>query len=137
MPIGTSMSPLFLIFPASAKTFVPGLSSVPYFLYSEAPFKIIHAIFAKVSTLLILVGLPHNPDCAGNGGRMRGIPRSPSIDAISAVSSPQTNAPAPSFMCNLNLKFVPKILSPKKPFASASAIAFLRWRIASGYSARQ
>ncbi len=38
------------------------------------------------------------PDVAGNGGRERGIPRLPSIEPISAVSSPQTNAPAPSRM---------------------------------------
>ena len=35
-------------------------------------------------------------DCAGNGGRGLGIPRFPSMEFISAVSSPQTKAPAPS-----------------------------------------
>ena len=33
---------------------------------------------------------------AGKGGRGTGIPRLPSIEASRAVSSPQTNAPAPS-----------------------------------------
>ena len=55
----------------------------------------IHGMAASVSTLLMLVGLPQSPELAGNGGRGRGIPRSPSIEAISAVSSPQTKAPAP------------------------------------------
>jgi len=44
----------------------------------------------------MLVGLFHNPDSAGKGGRFVGIPRLPSIEAISAVSSPHTKAPAPS-----------------------------------------
>ena len=48
---------------------------------------------AQVSTLLILVGLPHRPRCAGNGGRGIGWPRRPSMLRISAVSSPHTNAP--------------------------------------------
>ena len=52
-------------------------------------------MLAKVSTLLSTVGLPHRPLTAGNGGRGRGSPRLPSMEAISAVSSPQTNAPAP------------------------------------------
>ncbi len=46
-------------------------------------------------TLLLLVGLPHTPFTAGKGGRGRGSPRLPSMEAISAVSSPHTNAPAP------------------------------------------
>ena len=41
-------------------------------------------------------GLAPKPSLAGNGGRGRGMPRQPSSDAISAVSSPQTKAPAPS-----------------------------------------
>ena len=41
------------------------------------------------------MGLPHRPLSVGYGGRTRGWPRSPSIEWIRAVSSPQTNAPAP------------------------------------------
>jgi hypothetical protein len=44
------------------------------------------------------VGLPQRPDTAGKGGRGRGSPRLPSIEARRAVSSPQTKAPAPSLM---------------------------------------
>ena len=42
-----------------------------------------------------------------------GIPRSPSIDAIRADSSPQTNAPAPSLICKTNEKSVPIMFLPK------------------------
>ena len=44
---------------------------------------------ASVSTLFTTVGLPKTPTTAGNGGLRRGKPRFPSIDSISAVSSPQ------------------------------------------------
>ncbi len=57
----------------------------------------IKGTLAQVSTLFILVGLPSSPDWAGNGGRALGMPRFPSMEAISAVSSPQTKAPAPIF----------------------------------------
>ena len=58
----------------------------------------IQGTLAQVSTLLMLVGLPHRPETAGNGGRVRGMPRLPSMEAMSAVSSPQTKAPAPSLI---------------------------------------
>jgi len=44
---------------------------------------------ASVSTLLIVVGMPNTPTAAGNGGLIRGLPRLPSSEFISAVSSPQ------------------------------------------------
>ena len=84
----------------------------------------------------MLVGLPHKPETAGKGGRGRGIPRLPSMDAISAVSSPHTKAPAPSLICSLKLKPLSKILSPKSPIASACSIAIRKRLIAKGYSAR-
>jgi len=67
---------------------------------------------------------------------LRGIPRRPSIDAISAVSSPQTNAPAPALIRMSNENEVPKMLSPSKWAARASSSAFSSRRMASGYSAR-
>ena len=67
-------------------------------LNQSAPFKRITGTLASVSTLLINVGLPNKPLFAGNGGLDFGIPLSPSIEAKSAVSSPQTNAPAPSLI---------------------------------------
>ena len=102
----------------------------------SAPFKIITGTFANVSTLLINVGLPNKPLFAGNGGFGLGIPRSPSIDAINAVSSPQTKAPAPSLIWIVKLNPEPIIFSPKKCLSSACAIAFLKRLIARGYSAR-
>ena len=48
-----------------------------------------------VSTLFTVVGQPHRPQPAGNGGRLRGWPFLPSIDSIIPVSSPQMYAPAP------------------------------------------
>ena len=64
----------------------------------QPPSRKIHGTSARVSTLLITVGLPHNPCFTGKGGRSRGMPRFPSIEAINAVSSPHTKAPAPSLM---------------------------------------
>src|SRR5579864_4580611 len=104
VPIGTSIRPVFLIFPASAKTLVPLLFSVPIFANHSAPLRIIDGTLAKVSTLLIRVGQSHKPLSAGNGGRGRGVPRLPSTDAISAVSSPQTKAPAPMRISTWKLK---------------------------------
>ena len=96
--MGISIKPARRILPASENTLVPLLVAVPMAANFSAPWRMIHGTIASVSTLLMRVGLPHKPDCAGNGGRNRGIPRRPSTDAIRAVSSPQTNAPAPSLM---------------------------------------
>ena len=98
VPIGTSIRPVLLTSPVSAKVFVPFEVSVPICENQSAPLRRITGTLAKVSTLLINVGLPNRPLFAGNGGFGLGIPRSPSIDAIRAVSSPQTNAPAPSLI---------------------------------------
>jgi len=122
MPIGTSASPPRAILPASANTLVPLLFSVPIDAKASGPFIIIHATFAKVSTLFIFVGLPHSPLFAGNGGLNRGIPLLPSIEAIRAVSSPQTNAPAPSFIFIERLKSEPNIFFPRKPLLRAMRI---------------
>ena len=45
------------------------------------------------------------------------MPRLPSSEAMSAVSSPQTNAPAPRRTSTLKLKSVPRIFSPSSPAA--------------------
>jgi hypothetical protein len=52
-------------------------------------------MLAKVSTLLRHVGRPQRPDSVARGGLMRGMPRLPSMEYMSAVDSPQTKAPAP------------------------------------------
>src|SRR5579859_1601552 len=69
IPSGTSISPVLLTFPASAKTLVPRLFSVPYCAYQAPPWVTIGAMLAKLSTLLMSVGLAHRPACAGYGGR--------------------------------------------------------------------
>jgi hypothetical protein len=96
----------------------------------------IGAILAKVSTLLISVGSPINPSIAGYGGLGLGVPRFPSIDAISAVSSPHTNAPAPNRNSILKVNGVPQIFAPSNPSFSACRMATFNRLIASGYSAR-
>ena len=83
--------------PASAKTLVPLLRSVPMRANHSPPLRMMGAMLAKVSTLLISVGMfPQarlRRDRAAGDGAFRACP---SMEAISAVSSPHTNAPAPS-----------------------------------------
>ncbi|MBV6504834.1 MAG: hypothetical protein ILNGONEN_00387 [Syntrophorhabdaceae bacterium] len=89
----------------------------------------------SVSTLFMIVGQSNKPDIAGNGGLERGAPLFPSIDAISAVSSPHTNAPAPSFIETSKLNLEPRIFFPRSPYSFIWFIAFFSLSIASGYSA--
>ena len=70
---------------------------------------------AKVSTLLITVGLPNKPSSAGSGGLARTTPRFPSRDSSIAVSSPHTYEPAPA-----------RTFNSKSPnFGAAISMAFL------------
>ncbi len=133
--MGTSISPVLATSPVMAKVLVPGLVFVPTARKASAPFNRIKGTLAKVSTLFILVGFPQYPDCAGKGGLSLGIPRSPSMEAIRAVSSPHTKAPAPCFILRLKLKPESNKFSPRKPPAFAWAMAFSSLFIASGYSA--
>ncbi len=79
---------------------------------------------AKVSTLLMIVGRWNRPATAGYGGRGRGMPRRPSIEAISAVSSPQTKAPAPFFTRTENVKPAAVSGAPRSFSAFSVAMAF-------------
>ncbi len=63
--MGTSARPVRLMFPVRANTLEPLLLSVPIPENHPAPLRIIPEMLAYVSTLLILVGLPHSPDAAG------------------------------------------------------------------------
>ena len=54
---------------------MPLLVSVPMAANASPPLLIIHVTFANVSTLFMFDGLFIYPDCAGNGGLRRGIPR--------------------------------------------------------------
>ncbi len=134
--MGTSISPVLFTLPVSAKTFVPLVSAVPILLNQSAPLEIITGIFASVSTLLITVGLSQRPFTAGKGGRGRGMPLLPSIEASKAVSSPHTKAPAPSLNSISKSKSLFSIFSPSSPYSRAASIAVSSRLIASGYSAR-
>ncbi len=136
VPIGTSTRPVLVTLPTTEKTFVPLLDSVPMEENHSPPRLIITGTFAHVSTLLIFVGLLHRPDWAGKGGRIRGSGVRPSSDAISDVSSPQTNAPAPRCTLTSKLKPLPKMSSPKSPYSRAWSMAICRRFIARGYSSR-
>jgi len=63
--------------------------------YQEAPFAMITGTLHQVSTLFRSVGFPNIPFSVSLGGRRRGLPVFPSIDAARAVYSPHTNGPAP------------------------------------------
>ena len=95
MVISISYTPGLLILPHAEINLVPVDLPTPIFAYSSPPSLMIGTTEANVSTLFTTVGLPHAPLIAGNGGLIRGLPRLPSNDSMSAVSSPQIYAPAP------------------------------------------
>ena len=107
VPIGTSTRPVLTTRPASANTFVPLLFSVPM------PANQARAVAddrRDVGERLDVVDQGRagraGPTRPGTAGAGRGVPRPPSIDAISAVSSPHTNAPAPSRTSTSNENWV-------------------------------
>src|SRR5262249_47701354 len=67
---------------------VPVEPWVPIPAKAGPPIRRISSTHSSVSTLLIAVGLPNRPDCAGNGGLLRGSARLPSMELTRAVSSP-------------------------------------------------
>ena len=136
VPMATSTRPVRLTLPDSAKTFVPLLPAVPTEANHCAPLANSRGRLARVSTLLMTVGLSNRPRTAGKGGRGRGMPRLPSMLLMSAVSSPQTNAPAPCLMMMSRLNPLPSTLCPNSPYSLACAIAAMSLLIARGYSAR-
>ena len=101
--------------PTSENTLVPALFGLPVSANQAGPLETIGATLYQVSTLLMLVGLPQRPFWAGKGGRGRGRPAWPSSEAMSAVSSPQTKAPAPSTSSMSKLKPRPRMFSPSMP----------------------
>src|SRR5215212_8870892 len=106
--------------PHTDHSFVPvlfGLSGRENFLYHSAPLFRMCGTAASVSTLLIVVGCPNTPATAGNGGLIRGLPRRPSSEFMSAVSSPQMYAPAPLCTQTSTRLPVPMALGPMTPAA--------------------
>src|SRR5690242_7084343 len=106
--------------PHTEYSFVPvlfGLSERENFLYQSAPLLSMCGTAARVSTLLIVVGWPNTPATAGKGGLIRGLPRRPSSEFMSAVSSPQIYAPAPLCTCTSMRLPVPIAFLPMIPAA--------------------
>ena len=67
----------------------------------------IQATCASVSPFCTMVGAPRSPRSVGYGGRITGMPRSPTSAASRAVSSPATSAAAPSQTDTTHEKSVP------------------------------
>ena len=71
--------------PDTEKILVPPLLGLPSARNASAAVaQMIHGTAAKVSVLLMVVGLPYRPKLAGNGGLKRGWPFLPSSDSSSA-----------------------------------------------------
>ena len=92
---------------------VPFEVSAPSSVKAAAPLPMIHGTLDSVSTLLTIVGCMYRPLAAGkNGGLRRGMPRLPSSDSMSAVSSPTMYAPAPQCRTTSTEKSVPRMFLP-------------------------
>ena len=95
---------------------VPGLLLLPVSVNQAGPLATIAGTLYQVSTLLMFVGFPWSPHSAGKGGRGRGLPALPSSEAIRAVSSPHTKAPAPSTSSMSKSKPRPRMPCPSRPY---------------------
>src|SRR5690242_8597096 len=115
---------------------VPVEFSVPMAAKAGPPIRRISGTQSSVSTLLMAVGFPNSPDCAGKGGLLRGSARLPSIELHSAVSSPAMYAPAPRLTSTSKAKPSPITSAPRKPRAWACATACRSRSSAAGYSPR-
>ena len=87
--------------------------STPMRAYSSPPIFMMCGTVMSVSTLLMSVGPWNSPWLAGNGGLRRGLPRRPSSESSSAVSSPQMYAPAPRCTTRLRSKPEPRMFVPR------------------------
>ena len=76
--------------PASWIGIVPRERPMPIVAIGSAPSARMIGTLASDITLLITVGMPNRPLCAGSGGLARTWPRLPSRLSSSEVSSPQT-----------------------------------------------
>src|SRR5512139_967364 len=117
IPMGTSTRQGLFTLPDMEITLVPALFAVPIPAYQEAPRMMIGATLHQVSTLFKLVGPSHSPFSAVWMYLGRGSPALPSRVAISAVDSPQTYPPAPSFRVSEKVKPLPTMFSPSKPYS--------------------
>src|SRR5260363_117376 len=74
VPSGASYLPGSSTSPDTEKIFVPPLFGLPISRYFCGPIASKKGTAAKVSVLLMVVGLPNKPKLAGNGGLKRGSP---------------------------------------------------------------
>jgi hypothetical protein len=89
-PSRNSYTPGLLMWPVRQVILVPPALGTPSAANAAPPSRRIAGTAQNVSTLLSTVGHWKAPTTAGNGGRMRGIPRLPSSDSSSADSSPHS-----------------------------------------------
>src|SRR5271156_5202055 len=115
VPIGTSYTPGCTTSPLTPMNFSPAVPFRPCDLYQSTPRKRMGGTLAKVSTLLITVGLFHRPCCTGNGGLLRGSARLPSIASSNAVSSPQIYPPGLTNISRSKLNSLPSTFGPSSP----------------------
>src|SRR5271156_1753263 len=114
VPIGTSYTPGCTTSPLTPINFSPAVPFRPCDLYQSTPRKRMGGTLAKVSTLLITVGLFHRPCCTGNGGLLRGSARLPSIASSNAVSSPQIYPPGLTNISRAKLNSLPSTFGPSR-----------------------
>ena len=119
--MGISTRPVFVIFAGQRKYLCP---LAAFRTHTCEPLRTLAQDGRNIGECFYVVNqswaVPQTRETAGYGGRGRGVPRLPSIEAINAVSSPQTNAPAPSRISISKLNGVPQILLPRKPLRLAS-----------------
>src|SRR5271155_1835348 len=136
VPIGTSYTPGCTTSPLTPINFSPAEPFTPCDLYQSTPRKRMGGTFANVSTLLMTVGLFHNPCCTGNGGLLRGSARLPSIASSSAVSSPQIYPPGLTNISRSKLNSLPSTCAPSSPARAQRRISSCRIFSWSSYSWR-
>ena len=131
-PMGTSTRPPLLILPARANTLVPLLFSVPRAAKASPPLAMMKGRWQSLYVVDIC-GFTPGAFLCGKGGLSMGIASSPQGDAMRAVSSPQTKAPAPALMRNQRRNRF-QIFLPSSLFLGCS-MAISRREMARGYSA--
>src|SRR6188508_1280107 len=89
IPIGVSTSPTCFSGPCTVIILVPALVDVPIWENHSPPLLMMDGTLAKVSVLLRTVGRRQRPSSTERGGLVRGWPRTPMTEYISAEPSPQ------------------------------------------------
>src|SRR5206468_7166366 len=114
--------PGLLTCPATHSMRVPPFFGVPRLAYASPPSRIIEGTALSVSTLLMIVGHPYNPTTAGKGGLIRGYPRLPSSNSISADSSPHSRSEEHTSELQSRSDLVCRLLLEKKKSLHKNAI---------------